>query len=132
MAKKGEDLSAKGLISYAFDVIYVTWATHVLTALISGWFWYLYLSVRLSPCPPFTFWVTDKAWECMLQIPIYAIYRAASFAIPYIFPPTQAATAPISVGGGPKGSKEEKKESLSRRQEKLKEKAKRGPIRMTP
>ncbi|KAI7867634.1 hypothetical protein BDF14DRAFT_1881504 [Spinellus fusiger] len=41
----GDDLNAEGLTAYMFDIIYVTWATHLTTAFISNKFWYMYLVI---------------------------------------------------------------------------------------
>ncbi|KAI9294381.1 DUF788-domain-containing protein [Neoconidiobolus thromboides FSU 785] len=40
----GEDLSSKGLISYMFDILYITWFIQVTTT-ISNYFWYVYLLI---------------------------------------------------------------------------------------
>lgn len=43
----GQDLSQEGgLMSYYFDVIYVTWFVHLTSAFISDKFWWCYLVVR--------------------------------------------------------------------------------------
>ena len=34
-----------------FDVVYVTWGTHVLAALVTAKAWYLYFAVRLLHLP---------------------------------------------------------------------------------
>lgn len=47
MKTRGEDLNAKGLTSYFYDIIYVTWITHIGAAILSRYFWYIYLIVRL-------------------------------------------------------------------------------------
>ncbi|PWN36607.1 uncharacterized protein FA14DRAFT_4611 [Meira miltonrushii] len=47
MASQGDDLGQHGLTAYMFDIIYVTWFTHVTTALISAKFWYTYLVIPL-------------------------------------------------------------------------------------
>ncbi|KAI5479897.1 hypothetical protein MNV49_002455 [Pseudohyphozyma bogoriensis] len=107
MAKRGDDLSAAGLTSYMFDVIYVTWFVHVGTALITTKFWLLYLS-----------------------IPAYAIYRLGKFAIPYVWPSgaNRVGGAPRKVGGqaGAGAAAEDTTEPLSKRQEKLKKRQEKG------
>ena len=47
MASQGDDLGQHGLTAYMFDIIYVTWFTHVTTALISNKFWYTYLAIPM-------------------------------------------------------------------------------------
>lgn len=45
MALKGEDLNAEGLTALMWDVIFVTWAVHVGTALVWKKLWWLYAVV---------------------------------------------------------------------------------------
>ncbi|KAL0074590.1 hypothetical protein J3Q64DRAFT_1841959 [Phycomyces blakesleeanus] len=45
LVASGDDLNAEGLTAYMFDIIYITWATHLLTAFISNKGWYLYLVI---------------------------------------------------------------------------------------
>lgn len=42
----GEDLNMSGITEWCWDIIYVTWACQVGSALLGEWFWWLYLSVR--------------------------------------------------------------------------------------
>ncbi|WFD35137.1 hypothetical protein MCUN1_001986 [Malassezia cuniculi] len=51
MASTGQDLSQEGLTAYMFDVIYVTWFVHVMTAVVSCHFWWVYIVILL----PFVF-----------------------------------------------------------------------------
>ncbi|KAK3942380.1 hypothetical protein QBC46DRAFT_74585 [Diplogelasinospora grovesii] len=39
LKSSGEDLAAPGLTEYMFDVVWVTWATAVLVALLGNWAW---------------------------------------------------------------------------------------------
>ncbi|GAA5863205.1 hypothetical protein JCM3774_000810 [Rhodotorula dairenensis] len=105
MARRGEELNgSKGLVSYIFDTLYITWFIHVATALISAKFWYLY-------------WI----------IPLYALYRLASFALPYLSPSLAAALrgdasaqAPAGLAGqgGPAQPTSKRQEKLRKRMEK--------------
>lgn len=49
----GEDLNASGVTEWCFDVIYVTWACQVGSALLGEFVWWLYLSVSPAflSCP---------------------------------------------------------------------------------
>ena len=42
----GEDLNMSGITEWCWDIVYVTWACQVGSALVGEWFWWLYLSVR--------------------------------------------------------------------------------------
>ena len=42
----GEDLNMSGITEWCWDIVYVTWACQVGSALLGEWFWWLYLSVR--------------------------------------------------------------------------------------
>ncbi|GAA5833690.1 hypothetical protein JCM9279_001600 [Rhodotorula babjevae] len=115
MASNGTELDgSKGLVGYAFDVLYVTWFVHVATALISAQFWKLY-------------WV----------IPIYALYRLGSFALPYISPSLAALVSgngganPLAApGGGDAAAGAPGEEGLSKRQAKRKARAEKGDPRI--
>ena len=41
----GEDLSRPGIIEWAFDVVYITWACQVGSGAFGAWVWWLYLIV---------------------------------------------------------------------------------------
>lgn len=45
LASEGEDLSAPGVTSLMWDAVWLTWAVHGLVALVSRWFWALYLTI---------------------------------------------------------------------------------------
>ncbi|KAI9278301.1 hypothetical protein BDA99DRAFT_491777 [Phascolomyces articulosus] len=45
LIKSGEDMNAEGLTAYMFDIIYVTWFTQVMVALVSYKFWYTFLVI---------------------------------------------------------------------------------------
>ncbi|GAA6051056.1 hypothetical protein JCM3770_005476 [Rhodotorula araucariae] len=110
MAAAGTELDGgKGLVSYAFDIVYVTWFVHVATALVSTQFWKLY-------------WV----------IPLYALYRLASFALPHLAPQLAALLSPSSTPGAGAGAQTQAQgaEALSRRQEKLRKRAEKGDPRV--
>jgi len=42
----GEDLHMSGITEWCWDIVYITWACQVGSALVGEWFWWLYLSVR--------------------------------------------------------------------------------------
>ncbi|GAA6062724.1 hypothetical protein JCM10212_005927 [Sporobolomyces blumeae] len=135
MAQRGQSLDGKGLVQYMFDIVYVTWATHMTTALISAKFWYLY-------------WI----------IPLYAGYKLLVVAAPYISPSLAAilsgssssntnnsngrarnggakgSSSSSSTGGGPRSAADIQEgvtgEILSKRQEKLRKRAEKGDPRV--
>lgn len=47
LRKAGEDLDAKGLTEWMWDVVYWTWGNVVLVAVAGDWAWWLYLVVPL-------------------------------------------------------------------------------------
>ncbi|KAK4046271.1 hypothetical protein OIV83_006194 [Microbotryomycetes sp. JL201] len=104
MNTRGEELAQRGLTAYIFDVIYVTWFVHVMTALVSTKFWYLYLI-----------------------IPLYALYRLASFALPFIRGQSaggNAGPAPSSSSAGPE------QPAISKRQAKLQARQEKGQVKV--
>ncbi|GAA5973958.1 hypothetical protein JCM21900_001318 [Sporobolomyces salmonicolor] len=113
MARRGEALDGRtGLVTYAFDVVYVTWATHVGAALVSVRFWYLY-------------WI----------IPLYALYRLVSFALPYLSPSLAALLPGAGAGSAPRQTGVEAAAadgapSTSKRQEKLRRRMEKGDPRV--
>ncbi|BGO91669.1 hypothetical protein NBRC10512_008117 [Rhodotorula toruloides] len=113
MARRGEELDgSKGLVSYAFDIVYVTWAVHVLAALVTAKAWYIY-------------WV----------IPLYALYRLGSFALPYISPSLAArlnGSFASIAGAGPAGGEAAvgQPQQESKRQQKLRKRMERGDPRV--
>lgn len=46
LRNSGEDLEAKGLTEWMWDVLYWTWGCLVLAAVVGDRAWYLYVSVR--------------------------------------------------------------------------------------
>ncbi|PVU97363.1 hypothetical protein BB561_000570 [Smittium simulii] len=46
LLSSGQDLSAPGLVSYMFDIIYVTWITHILS-LFTNYAWWIYSAIPL-------------------------------------------------------------------------------------
>jgi len=104
MVSAGDDLSSPGLTAYMFDVVYITWAVHVLSA-ISIKFYYFYFLV-----PGYAFF---KAWTLVLQ--------------PRFFPsrPSVNQKKPSAVAA-------DKDEGLSKKQKKLQERYKAGDKRVVP
>ncbi|GAA5917062.1 hypothetical protein JCM6882_001918 [Rhodosporidiobolus microsporus] len=113
-AAKGEEIgAAKGLTTYMFDVIYVTWFVHVTAALVSARFWLVY-------------WV----------IPLYAFYRLFLFLGPR-FSPTLAALLASTSSGAQAGAAAaqgpipaNQPQPTSKRQEKLRKRAEKGDRRV--
>ncbi|KZO93287.1 DUF788-domain-containing protein [Calocera viscosa TUFC12733] len=120
----GEDLSAGGVTEYAWDVIYVTWACALGSAVLGGWVWWFYL-----------------------LIPGYALYKGSSFLLPLLssltggLPSlTNAGTpGPAGAGGpgpgpgpGPGAGAPEGLEGQaeSKRQQKLRKRMERGDPRI--
>jgi len=50
LISSGEDLDARGVTEWCWDVIYVTWACQVGSALLGEWFWFGYLSIPAFAC----------------------------------------------------------------------------------
>lgn len=44
----GEDLDAKGLMEYMWDVIHVTWGCLAGVAVFGEWVWWLWVSIELE------------------------------------------------------------------------------------
>ncbi|CCM02806.1 uncharacterized protein FIBRA_04917 [Fibroporia radiculosa] len=89
----GEDLGRPGIIEWAFDVIYITWACQIGSGAFGEWFWCLYL-----------------------VIPIYAIYKLWSTVIS---PMLLGRSPPPSVQDNnlPGGSASKRQEKLRKRSE---------------
>jgi hypothetical protein len=47
LRKAGEDLEAKGLTEWMWDVVYWTWGTTAIVTLFGDWAWWLYAAVPL-------------------------------------------------------------------------------------
>ncbi|KAF9923752.1 hypothetical protein FBU30_006187 [Linnemannia zychae] len=100
----GQDLSQEGLVQYAFDIIYVTWFVHVLSA----------------------FW--SKAWWFYLCIPAYAGYKAWHLAIKPMMSRGGLGGALAGVGN-PSGTSSGSTDGVkSKRREKMEKRAEKGPI----
>ncbi|KAF4547404.1 putative SRP-independent targeting protein 2 [Elsinoe fawcettii] len=52
LKKAGEDLEAKGLTEWMWDVTYWTWINVIVAALAGNWAWYLYIIV-----PAYSLWL---------------------------------------------------------------------------
>ncbi|TDL29308.1 putative opsin [Rickenella mellea] len=74
LLSSGEDLAQPGVTEWCFDILYITWACQIGSAIFGEWFWWFYLI-----------------------IPIYAIYKVwTSFISPMFFgraPSTSVETA---------------------------------------
>lgn len=133
-----------------FDIIYVTWFVHVLTALISDKFWWLYLSVRIllpsrplplptnqPPSPPPALNPPTTS-----QIPSYALYILyQKILLPFLFggkSPFRSLSELLSrspsSSSGPNAASgaeaQDTQETLSKRQAKLQKRAERGDPRV--
>lgn len=58
LKRAGEDLEAKGLTEWMWDVVYWTWGVTVLVALAGDWAWWLYLAV-----PIYTVWLAFTTYS---------------------------------------------------------------------
>ncbi|PIL36825.1 hypothetical protein GSI_00515 [Ganoderma sinense ZZ0214-1] len=98
----GEDLSRPGVVEWCFDVVYITWACQVGSGAFGTWVWCLYLI-----------------------IPLYAVFKLWSGVISPYF---------LGRSGGPsataEGEADTGKETLSKRQEKLRKRSERGDPRV--
>ncbi|KAG8750740.1 hypothetical protein FRC14_000258 [Serendipita sp. 396] len=47
LISSGEDLNMTGVTEWCWDIIYVTWACQVGSALVGEWFWWAYLCIPL-------------------------------------------------------------------------------------
>ncbi|GAA5996779.1 Snd2p [Rhodotorula paludigena] len=108
MAARGEELNgSKGLVSYMFDVIYITWGVHVAAALLTTKAWYIY-------------WV----------IPLYALYRLVTVFLPTLRSLAGSAGASTAGAGAGGAGGAGANEPLSKRQEKLRKRMERGDPRV--
>jgi hypothetical protein len=48
LSSAGVDLTGEGVVQYMFDILYVTWFTHLSSCLVSDYFWFVYLLVRID------------------------------------------------------------------------------------
>ncbi|KAM5535703.1 hypothetical protein V8D89_010690 [Ganoderma adspersum] len=98
----GEDLSRPGVVEWCFDVVYITWACQVGSGAFGTWVWWLYLI-----------------------IPLYAVFKLWSGVIsPYFLGRSGGPSAPAE------GEADAGKETLSKRQEKLRKRSERGDPRV--
>ncbi|SOV04059.1 uncharacterized protein UDID_07444 [Ustilago sp. UG-2017a] len=107
MAAQGNDLQQSGLTQYIFDIIYVTWFVQ-LASLVSGKFWYLYLTI-----PGYA---------------AYVIYQ--KILLPYLF---RGRSRFASLQGMLKGNRDAQQpagENVSKRQQKLHARAAKGDARV--
>ncbi|KAF2154956.1 hypothetical protein K461DRAFT_266295 [Myriangium duriaei CBS 260.36] len=56
LRKSGQDLEAKGMTEWMWDVVYWTWGCVVVAAVAGNWAWYLYAAVPLYTV--WTVWTT--------------------------------------------------------------------------
>ncbi|KAJ3525617.1 hypothetical protein NM688_g8378 [Phlebia brevispora] len=100
LISSGEDLSHAGILEWCFDVVYITWACQVGSGLLGPWVWWLYL-----------------------VIPGYAVYKLWGKVIsPFVLGRSSAPVTQADDTG--------KKETLSKRQEKLRKRSERGDPRV--
>ncbi|KAI0751429.1 putative opsin [Daedaleopsis nitida] len=111
----GEDLSRPGIIEWAFDVVYITWACQVGSGAFGQWVWWLYLVVSCL-----------ISLYSLLAIPLYAMFKLWSSVIsPMMGFGRGASAAPADSDTGA-----ETKETVSKRQEKLRKRSERGDPRV--
>ncbi len=123
----GEDLSRPGIIEWAFDVVYITWACQLASGAFGDWVWWLYLVVSrlcFSAMPLSLCGVLRDCVAC--QIPLYAVFKLWSSVI----------SPMLGFGRGGSGASAEAdagteaKETVSKRQEKLRKRSERGDPRV--
>lgn len=122
----GEDLGAPGVTEWCFDVIYVTWACQVGSALIGESFWWLYLSVSTLQHPicaviavvHLSFTPRSHFFP---QIPLYAAWKLWSSIVgPMLGFNNRSPTAPVAAEANPESTDAD---SVSRKQQKAQKKA---------
>ncbi|RPD52848.1 putative opsin, partial [Lentinus tigrinus ALCF2SS1-7] len=99
----GEDLARPGIIEWCFDVVYISWACQVGSGAFGQWVWWLYLVIPL--------YAVFKLWSSILS-PMLGFGRGGS-----------GAQAEADAGAEPK-------ETVSKRQEKLRKRQERGDPRV--
>ncbi|RDX53209.1 putative opsin, partial [Lentinus brumalis] len=100
----GEDLAHPGIIEWCFDVVYITWACQIGSGAFGQWVWWLYL-----------------------VIPLYAVFKLWSSVI--------SPMLGFARGGGgaqaeADAARADPKETVSKRQEKLRKRQERGDPRV--
>ncbi|KAI0773865.1 DUF788-domain-containing protein [Fomes fomentarius] len=100
----GEDLSRPGIIEWAFDVVYITWACQLASGAFGDWVWWLYLVIPL--------YAVFKLWSSVIS-PMLGFGRGGS-----------GASAEADAGT------EAKETAVSKRQEKLRKRSERGDPRV--
>ncbi|KAH9942557.1 DUF788-domain-containing protein [Amylocystis lapponica] len=100
LLSSGEDLARPGIIEWCFDIIYITWACQIGSGAFGQWVWWFYLI-----------------------IPVYAIFKLWSSVISPLLLGRSAAPSIPDDAAAPK-------ESLSKRQEKLRKRGERGDPRV--
>lgn len=74
----GEDLSGEGgLIEHMWDIVYITWICLTMTGFFGGILWWMFIIVG---------GVFRKSDADTLKVPSFAIFKVASFVIPYLMP----------------------------------------------
>lgn len=72
LRRSGEDLDAKGLTEYMWDVIYWTWGCIVLAAVVGSWAWWVW--VRIYHCQ--NSYLCGHIDAFQVAIPVYSIWLA--------------------------------------------------------
>ena len=62
LKRAGEDLEAKGLTEWMWDIVYWTWGCTALAALFGNWAWWLYLAV-----PIYSGWLAFSTYSGVRQ-----------------------------------------------------------------
>lgn len=66
LKRSGEDLEAKGLTEWMWDVVYWSWGCIVLSTLLGDWAWWFFVSHSLSAiCCPFRFADSHRSLSCL-------------------------------------------------------------------
>ncbi|KAG2339854.1 DUF788-domain-containing protein, partial [Suillus weaverae] len=100
LISSGEDLNQPGVTEWCFDILYVTWACQIGSGAFGDWVWWFYL-----------------------VIPLYAGYKLWSNFVGPMLGWSRGASSQSAEGGG-------EKETVSKRQEKLRKRSERGDPRV--
>lgn len=76
MRRPGQDLEAKGLTEWMWDVLYWTWGCVVLVALVGDWAWWFYV------CPFFFFFSLLRFFSLLSSLFSSFVLRRVSRAAP--------------------------------------------------
>ncbi len=128
----GQDLGGKGIVEWGWDLVYVSWACALGSAIFGSKVWYLFLVVSGSRLVKAQVRTPSRRFD--LQVPGFAGYKVITLVGPYVFPSLfRRSAGPIAVPAdnqrAGKGVSSDDGE-MSKRQAKLKARAERGDKRV--